>query len=326
MNEDSTLYTELTNVNKRRGISGSTLKLIAIITMIIDHTGATIVQKMLMINADNGLLFGMYTVMRSIGRISFPIFCFLLVEGYLHTRNVRKYAVRLAIFAIISDIPFDLALHNTPFNFGYQNVYFTLLIGLLTLIGFRTLKEKAEVKNWLPVTAVLGAVALGGYIAYKTNELIYFNTILSTVGSTVGVPTRSVMIFTAIIFSIIALIVYTDICKTQSLQQASLCFTDLLVLVVGMLLADMLRTDYSGFGVLTMAVIYGLRMSNFKGMLGACITLTIMNFSEITCFVALIPTFFYNGKRGLNLKYLFYSFYPAHLFIFYLICYALRLT
>ncbi len=121
------------------GISGSTLKLIAIITMFIDHTGATAiyaVTRLPAVAADPGLRsrwLTVYSISRDIGRLAFPIFCFLLVEGFIHTRSVKRYAGRLFLFALISEIPFDIALKGSWYYPQKQNVYFTLLIGLLVL-------------------------------------------------------------------------------------------------------------------------------------------------------------------------------------------------
>lgn len=119
-------------MENKKGISGSTLKMIAIVTMLIDHIGAAVLARLLMVNglgeldqtntdaimqwlSANGALYWMYTVMRMIGRVAFPIFCFLLVEGFLHTHDVKKYAMRLGLFALLSEIPFDLAfsMQNT---------------------------------------------------------------------------------------------------------------------------------------------------------------------------------------------------------------------
>lgn len=125
------------------GISGSTLKLIAIFSMLIDHTGATVLRAILAQPSFTALpeqrLFWLqiYNLSRRIGRLAFPIFCFLIVEGFLHTRNAWRYAWRLFLFALVSEIPFDLALKGNWFFPQKQNVYFTLLIGLLVLIGFR---------------------------------------------------------------------------------------------------------------------------------------------------------------------------------------------
>ena len=130
--------------NKKFGISGSTLKLIAIVSMLIDHTAATVIRALLISASPDWQpgLRTLYSVSRDIGRLAFPIFCFLLVEGFLHTRNPKKYAGRLFLFALISEIPFDLALQSGWFDPGKQNVYFTLLIGLLVLMGLSYFREK----------------------------------------------------------------------------------------------------------------------------------------------------------------------------------------
>ena len=126
------------------GISGNTLKMIAIITMLIDHIGAGVVEPYLSMNMgamDGNEMFNrLYYLDRSlriIGRVAFPIFCFLLVEGFLHTRDVKKYGSRLLLFSLISEVPFDLIFFNTWFYPGYQNVYITLFIGLVVLAGYR---------------------------------------------------------------------------------------------------------------------------------------------------------------------------------------------
>lgn len=128
-------------------ITSSTLKWVAIITMIIDHTGAVLFDDY--VNHPEYLFF------RIIGRIAFPIFAFLIVEGYRHTKSVPKYAMRLFAFALISEIPFDLAFGHTMFDWDYQNVFFTLFIGLIALWAFDTLKSKNT------VLAVVAVYSLG---------------------------------------------------------------------------------------------------------------------------------------------------------------------
>ncbi len=132
------------NMKTKAGISGSMLKWIAVVSMAIDHMGAGFLESYVM-NAWGGSPIGttfsgnwneilaVDQIIRYIGRPAFPIFCFLLVQGFLHTSDVKKYAVRLGIFALISEIPFDLALHIRPFHWQNQNVFFTLLIGLLAV-------------------------------------------------------------------------------------------------------------------------------------------------------------------------------------------------
>lgn len=126
------------SVDKKEGICGSTLKMIALVTMLIDHTAAVLLIRVIRANlfpTIQSQLTVLYCIMRFIGRIAFPIYCFLLVEGFGKTHNVWKYALRLAGFAILSEIPFDLALNSTILEFGYQNVFFTLLWGLLAMIA-----------------------------------------------------------------------------------------------------------------------------------------------------------------------------------------------
>lgn len=108
------------------------LQLIAIITMLIDHTAVVFVPH-------NTVL---YIVMRSIGRLAFPIFVFLLVEGFYHTSDVKKYLTRLGIFAFISEIPFDLAFNNAVLETTHQNVFFTLFLGLLLIYIMSIVEEK----------------------------------------------------------------------------------------------------------------------------------------------------------------------------------------
>lgn len=144
-----------------RGLSGSALKMTAIITMLIDHIGAVVLARLLISGQGNTWIYQLYFVLRTIGRIAFPIFCFLLVEGFKHTGNHKKYALRLFVFALISEIPFDLALSSSILELEYQNVFFTLFIGLLTISGFHVVQEKVE---WTPFkrAAVLSVLLFAG--------------------------------------------------------------------------------------------------------------------------------------------------------------------
>lgn len=109
-------------------LDGNALKIIAVVTMIIDHTGAALLPQ--------------YRVLRYIGRIAFPIFCFLLAEGAVYTHDIRRYMMRLGIFALVSELPFDLALHGRWFYPQYQNVFFTLLIGLVVIYAHQCADRK----------------------------------------------------------------------------------------------------------------------------------------------------------------------------------------
>lgn len=123
-------------ISRYRRLSGNTLKIIAIVTMIIDHIGAAILGKMLsfgVIDREYREIFQVInSILRNVGRTAFPIYCFLLVEGFLHTSSKEKYALRLCIFALVSDLPFNLAIYG-KMSSGLKNVFFTLLIGMLMM-------------------------------------------------------------------------------------------------------------------------------------------------------------------------------------------------
>ncbi|MBS4785008.1 MAG: hypothetical protein KH009_02745 [Clostridiales bacterium] len=125
-------------------MTSSQLKWIAILAMTADHVGAVLLP---------GLV-----PLRIFGRLTMPIMCFLLTEGYRHTRSLRRYAGRLALFALISEFPFDLAFYGGIF-WGAQNVFFTLLFGLLALSAWESRRSTApaEVLFWAVTASLLGA-------------------------------------------------------------------------------------------------------------------------------------------------------------------------
>ena len=92
-------------------------------------------------------------IMRAVGRLAFPIFAFLLVEGYRHTSDIRKYFIRLFLFALISEVPFDLASTGQVFDLQKQNIFFTLAAGLVVLY-------LGKVAKWNQMGAVIGIVVI----------------------------------------------------------------------------------------------------------------------------------------------------------------------
>ena len=247
------------------GISGSTLKIIAMITMLVDHIGATVVLQALQNNPDNfdatgqarltGIVI-LYYILRGIGRLSFPIFIFLLLEGFGYTHNRFAYAGRLLLFAVISEIPFDLAFNISPgwirrghfLEFSSQNVFFTLAIGLLVLTvveGIRAL----GLDEILQMILKLGVVALGAGLAYA------------------------------------------------------------------------LQTDYGAVGVIAICTSYCFRKQTKELRMAApCVVLTLLDTSEVYAFIDAAIVHFYDGRRGLKLKWIFYMFYPLHVLILAGIC------
>lgn len=237
-------------VNKKP-LTGSTLKWIAIISMLIDHIGAFLIEPILLEHGVGlGGIFGggpalqtspyyflsqIYTISRLIGRLAFPIFAFLIVEGFLHTRNLKKYIIQMGIFALVSEIPFDLAGSGVILEFSYQNIFFTLFIGLLSIAIFDELGKTSKVK-WL-------------------------------------VP------------------------------------------VLGMVFAELLRTDYSAMGVLVIFIFYYFH-DDFKSR---NLFNGILFLSQLTAVFSLALIQLYNGRRGKQNKFFFYIFYPAHLALLFLI-------
>lgn len=132
---------EIAPEQKKNGIPGSVLKWIAVASMFVDHCTAVLVEAG-WIAGWRAVSYNQYLVLRGIGRLAFPIYCFLLAEGMIHTRNVKKYLLRLGAFALISELPFDLAFRRSVFTLSYQNVFFTLLFGLLALSQWQWLTQR----------------------------------------------------------------------------------------------------------------------------------------------------------------------------------------
>lgn len=128
-----------------------TLKLIAIITMTIDHVGA--------------VLFPQYYILRVIGRVSFPIFAFLIANGYHYTKDVKKYSLRLLAFGFIAQYPFAKAFSTTGLN-----IFFTLFLGLLAMIVFDRIQNKPS--------KYLIIVALAYLATYLDTDYGWFGVIL----------------------------------------------------------------------------------------------------------------------------------------------------
>lgn len=247
-------------------MSSFTLKMIAIISMLIDHIGVIFIPN------DDPKYQMLYLIFRCIGRLAFPIFCFLIVEGFYHTRDVKRYLTRLGIFALISEIPFDLAFYHYNFHtdvitdlshyingdnlrlvirlFNNQNVFITLFLGLLTIYIMDTVDKKLERKIF---------------------ELNFYNALITLVSCAVAVLVRSD-------YSCLGVLLITAFYLFRGSK--SLCGISIF-LILGFLTGDFLY--------------------------GVCATLTIIFIMN------------YNGTKGKDVKYLFYIFYPAHLFLLYLI-------
>ncbi len=154
-------------------ILASVLKIIAVVTMLTDHIGAVVIEFIIYKQLVSGItpsddIYLADNVLRRIGRIAFPIFIFLLIEGFYHTRSRAKYLFRLSVFALVSEIPFDLGFNFTGTDFAkiswfglkgssqahqvipelsYQNVFFTLAIGFALIWIADQLTSPGETEN-----------------------------------------------------------------------------------------------------------------------------------------------------------------------------------
>ena len=224
-------------------MSGSTLKIIAVLSMLCDHVAKYILVycnfariPLFYIHGHNiNLLFILSYI---IGRIAFPVFAFLIVEGYLHTRNLKKYILNLLAFAILTIFPWNL-LHGGLWSFHSYNVLFTFIFGILAIYGIDRLK---------------------GWKAF--------------------------------------------FCVTMALG-----------------LAFFMNSDYGISGILLIILYYAFRQKpEYQSLsLIACL---YRGHSTLGVPLAALPVMLYNGRRGFLkgslAKYIFYAFYPLHLWIIYL--------
>ncbi len=142
---------DLTDKNNEKlhnfGIDALTLQILALIFMLCDHLWATVVPGS--------------TWLTCVGRLAYPVFAFKIAEGYRHTRSFKKYALRMLIFALISEIPFNLMYGSSVIYPFHQNVMWTFLIALLFLRWIDTVRAKGEL--WLAILSTAG-IALLGYL------------------------------------------------------------------------------------------------------------------------------------------------------------------
>lgn len=216
-------------------MSSFVLKIIAIITMFIDHIGYAILGK--------------FSFFNYIGRIAFPIFAFQISEGYTHTKNLKKYFLRLFIFAVVSQIPFMLFSKLVSNQFSL-NIFFTLLLGLFCIYIY----DKSKYK----IIGIISAILVGSLAEFSHCDYGFYGVAI---------------IFLFYIFK-------NDIIKSS--------------------IAFMIATSIK----------YLIPILKY-GFYDVYIHLLICTLLPII-FISL-----YNGKKGKDIKYLLYLFYPIHLLLIY---------
>lgn len=142
-------------------MSSFALHIIAMIFMLCDHMWATILD---------------YEWLTCIGRIAFPIFAFLITEGYIHTSNINKYIKRMVIFAIITEIPFNLMVSASPIYPFHQNVLWTFVISLLTLkyLNFDNVKNSFKSILIILLAIIIATVTMCDYFGAGVMMVVGF--------------------------------------------------------------------------------------------------------------------------------------------------------
>ena len=131
-------------MKKNHDLSAASLHILAMTLMLMDHLWATLLPSQ--------------DWLTCAGRLAFPIFAFMVVEGYFHTHSFKKYALRLLLFAVLSEIPFDLMYGGTWFYPVHQNVIWTLLLALLGIRLMEAVRQKQKIWLYLPVAALVTVI------------------------------------------------------------------------------------------------------------------------------------------------------------------------
>lgn len=157
----------------RHGLNGNQLKLIAVVSMLCDHAAIRLLAYGLIpafyaAGADTAAerWNQVFWILRSVGRMAFPIYVFLLTEGFCHTRNRWRYALRLGVFALISEMPFDLLVYGKLWAPQSQNVFFTLFLGvlMLTAVDWIGRNTDAALAQYRQMAVIVAAALLAWFL------------------------------------------------------------------------------------------------------------------------------------------------------------------
>lgn len=184
---------------KNHTMNGSVLKLIACLAMLLDHIAAFMpgdfmnMKEILFTIGDKAITLRM--LLHYIGRVAFPLFAFLITEGFVHTRDKKRYGINLMIFALISEIPWNL-VHNGELLYYRQNVFFTLLLGYLGLCVIERFKDDKKRSGILLICLLVISILLRadyGCFGYGFILMLYLlrsrKLLMSIVGACV-LPSR----------------------------------------------------------------------------------------------------------------------------------------
>lgn len=255
-------------MKKQFDVTSASLHILAMAIMVLDHMWGTWIVR--------------NQWFTTVGRIAFPIFAFLLVEGFTHTKNIKKYILRMLAFALISEIPFDLMHDGMAFNPTHQNVMWTFLVGLLVLWALDSLGKKWS--RWLKTGKLGGKLKYYSTMGGMVLLLGVVSMVLCIVAMTDYAPIG--------IFTILTFYVFRGKKWWCYLGQFALLYW------------------------LNMEVMGGYCI--IVNVFGHELELVQQGFA----LVALIPIWLYRGRQGYHAKwfqYANYAFYPAHCLILYVV-------
>ena len=278
-------------MNREFHLTAACLKIIAIVTMLIDHLTAVLYPYIYLLVTGTALTdpysSPIYTLGRTIGRISYPLFAFMIAEGAYYTRDRKKYAMRVLLLALIS-IPFhNLARNGSFLGFEELNTVFGLFAGLSAIILIDKIRAGKE-KTSFPETAAILAVLIILSVLCTVCRVEYYAC--------------SVLLITAFYYARKEDGVIARSIPNQKIRQAVMGIPAFLFGALQYLLCYFIYA----YPVFSLTRCFSLACSTMK--------------HEVWGLFAFVLIWFYNGKKGSKLpKYLFYAFYPVHLFIIGLI-------
>lgn len=307
--------------------------------MLIQHLNAVVISHTVFNRYTDGLIsweqFNALNsfnirVLEAVGIIAFPLFCFLLVEGFCHSKKRGKYLGSLLLFAVISELPFDLAFYHVsshkngtfPFFIEHQNVFFTLFLGLFCLLVLDYIShwDRLSYTGSTTVSKTKKAVCNLALIVSLTAVAINVNSSFGYQGIKLLLGVGVLLLVCLITLCIMGTVTRKPE-KTNALNRWKSFFLQSGMILGFSILAELTAADYGGRGIILIVGLFLLRKNRWMQMLFClCIYFTLYGsfVSKPFVIIALVLLLLYNGKRGnIKAKYAFYWFYPVHLMLLY---------
>ncbi len=313
---------------KKKGLSGTTLKILAITLMLMDHVCYIIIDRYLEpivpFNAERdelSLFFSQNPVIEKLNsisilvhlitRIGFPFFAFLIAEGYDHTRSVKKYALNIAVFALISEIPYNIAFEEKLFAPERQNAMFTLLLGVLCITFVRYLQKIIKKDGINILLYITSSALLGIFCMYVLLTDFWVSDYLKE-----KYDFKVIFIAGASIIFIFSITIGFIIDPSKRKNFASV----VIPMVIFGMCGDIFKTPYGACGVIAITTMNIFKKKRNLAIMCSLFILGLLEANSLFGILAIIPIMEYNGERGAKMnKYFFYALYPVHLILLYLI-------